>query len=233
MTKSILTFTLSLLLFLSVKSQNLTELSGTWKISKFQYGNHPNNNERNTPFIKYKSYTPTHFIVTEIDSASGITTTSIFGTYEIKDSVYTETIMHVNRESAVMIGKTFSFKLKFDDENTMTSAGSFNGMTTFELWKRVPAHNKPVTPLFPEPRYPLYVLANGDEKTRLEAVKDRTILSLIPQHTISAVEILKDEKATSQYGDAGKNGVIIISILPAHRDAVDKILKDAGSIKIR
>ncbi|WP_285010598.1 hypothetical protein [Pedobacter faecalis] len=239
MTKSILTLTLIALSAVSAYSQSYAELLlGTWKIKKFQYGNHPNNNENHNRFIKYKSYTPTHFIVTEVDSASKVTTTSIFGTYEIKDSTYTETILHVNQESAFMIGKTFSFKLKFDGLDKMTSTGSFNDMATSELWERVVYSEKDPfgakrDPLAHYRNQPLYILQVGEVKTKIEPVGDIRPLSRIPQEAISAINVLKDEEAIKAYGESGKYGVIIISILPARQEEVKKLLTEVPPIRIR
>jgi hypothetical protein len=140
--KRILTLAAALFLFLNVQGQDAKKLLGTWEIKSFQYSDDPNNNEKNTPFRKYKTYSPTNFIVTEIDNRTNITTTSIFGTYEIKDGIYTENIRSVSSKSAGMIGHSFSFTLAFEDNDKFLSTGSFNGMKTSELWVRVKNDNE-------------------------------------------------------------------------------------------
>ncbi len=135
--KRILTLSAALFLFANVQAQDVKKLLGTWEIKNFQYDNHPDNNEKNTRYRKYKTYSPTNFIVTEIDLQTNITTTSIFGTYKIKDGIYTEKIKSVSEKSAGMIGQLFSFTLAFENDDKFLSTGSFNGMKTSELWVRV------------------------------------------------------------------------------------------------
>lgn len=135
--KRILTLSAALLLFCNVQGQEIKKLLGTWEIKQFQYSNHENNNEKHTRYRKYKTYSPTNFIVTEIDTVTKITTTSIFGTYSIKDGVYTEKVKSVTSQSAGMIDQAFSFKLVFDGDDKFSSTGSFNGMKTTELWVRM------------------------------------------------------------------------------------------------
>ncbi|RZL05021.1 MAG: hypothetical protein EOO89_27290, partial [Pedobacter sp.] len=71
--KRILTLAALLFLLISVQAQEKTKILGTWKIKNFQYGDHPNNNEWHTNFKKYKSYTPTHFVVIEINARNNVT----------------------------------------------------------------------------------------------------------------------------------------------------------------
>lgn len=140
--KSILTLATALLLFLNVQGQDVKKLQGTWEIKNFQYSNNKNNNEKNTPFRKYKTYTPTNFIVTEIDTRTNVITTSIYGTYTIKDGIYTEKIQNVTQKSAGMIGHSFSFTVAFENDDKIYLTGSFNGMKTSELWVRVKNENE-------------------------------------------------------------------------------------------
>lgn len=237
--KRILTLAATLFLFLQVQAQDVKKLLGTWEIKNFQYSNDANNNEKNTPFRKYKSYTPTNFIVTEIDNRSNITTTSILGTYEIKDGIYTEKVISVNRESAGMIGRTFSFTLTFEDDDKMYSTGSFNGMKTSELWVRVKsgAHTdillqgKGDGPMletaFKEVRIPLYVIKNGSKYTTLKT-ETGSVLHQIGQNEIATIEVIKNETALRLFGEAGKNGVVIIGLKEGRLEPVLKVLKSKG-----
>ena len=237
--KRLLTFASALLLFLSVQGQDTKTILGTWKIKNFQYGNHPNNNEANTSFKKFKSYTPTHFIVIEIDSKTNVTTTSIFGTYEIKNGIYTEKILNVNRESAGMIGQSFSFTLDFDGNDKMHSTGSFNGMKSSELWVRVSEKDQEAEPMDEEAstllnpdmtkRKPLYVIKGNGKTSILNLEKSsESPLSLIPQKDITAIQVLKDATALELYKEPGRYGVIIIEVTDEKVEEILQVLKDKG-----
>ncbi|NDK55104.1 hypothetical protein [Pontibacter fetidus] len=55
---------------------------------------------------------------------------------------------------------------------------------------------------------PLIILADGTENYKLE----RTAIKDITPDWIDAVEVLKDAKATEKFGDAGRDGVVIITL---------------------
>ncbi len=225
--KRLLTITLLMLSGISIYAQTANTLTGTWQIKSFQYGENPEANERNYKFKKYKSFTPTHFTVTEVDSASGITTTSIFGSYKLNIDKYAEKILHVNKESAGMIGQIFTFTLTLDGDNIMRTTGSFNGMKTTELWTRVPATDIDISAR----KIPLYVLNNGDERIILTIVEDAVSpLSVILQDHIASLEVLKDKSATDLFQDKGKYGVILITVKEEKLEEVIKKLRDKGYI---
>jgi hypothetical protein len=239
--KRIITLATALFFFINVQGQDLKKILGTWEIKNFQYSNNANNNEKNTPFRKYKTYTPTNFIVTEIDNQTNITTTSIFGTYDIKDGIYTEKILSVNRESAGMIGRTFSFTLTFEDNDKMYSTGSFNGMKTSELWVRIKNGNeteqllqgKGDGPLlqtaFKEVKIPLCVIKNGDKYLTLKSENEKDMaIKLIDQNDIGTIEVIKNETAVRLFGEAGKNGVVIIGLKEGKLESVLETLKSKG-----
>ena len=243
--KRILTLATLLLLFFNVQAQDNNKLLGTWEIKNFQYSDNSNNNEKNTPFRKYKSYTPTNFIVTEINSQTNITTTSIFGTYEIKDGIYTEKILSVNRESAGMIGLTFSFTLTFEDNDKMYSTGSFNGMKTAELWYRV-KNRADIELSMPskgpelglngqvkEKNPPLFVIKNGDKYINLKLGNEQqTPLRIIEQNDIASIEVVKNQTALSLFGDSGKDGVVIISLKEGKLAPTLEVLKSKGMLVV-
>lgn len=225
--KRLLTITLSMLACISLHAQTVTTLTGTWQIKSFQYGENPEANEKNYKFKKYKSFTPTHFTVVEVDSASGITTTSIFGSYKLHIDKYAEKILHVNRESAGMIGQIFTFTLTLDGENTMRTTGSFNGMKTTEVWTRVPASDIDIAAR----KIPLYVINNGDKRIILTPVEYAVSpLSIIQQEHIASLEVLKDKSATDMFQDKGKYGVIIITLKEENLEEEIKKLTDKGYI---
>lgn len=238
--KRLLTIAAALLLFLNVQAQDAKKLIGTWQIKNFQYSNDVRNNENNTPFRKYKTYTTTNFVVTEIDNRTNITTTSIFGTYNIKDGVYKEKILSVNRESAGMIGQTFSFTLTFEGNDQMYSTGSFNGMKTSELWTRIKNGGetdllvKGVGPsmmngVAKEVKIPLSVIKNGDKYIILKSDNDKElVLKQIDQNDIQTIQVLKDESATQAFGESGKNGVIILGLKEGRLAPVLEYLKTKG-----
>lgn len=68
-----------------------------------------------------------------------ITTTSIFGTYTLTDSTYTEHLLHVNRESARMIGGNYSGIIRYDSDDNMAFIGILGGEKMDERWKKVKA----------------------------------------------------------------------------------------------
>lgn len=220
-----------LCLFTNVRGQQPTPtISGTWEIKNFTYGDNPNNNEQNTKFKKYKSFTPTHFTVIEIDPNTNITTTSIFGTYTITNGIYTEKILNVNRESSGMIGQTFSFTIVFEGEDKMMQTGSFNGMKTSELWVRV--HSADNISMQAPQKKPLYIINTPDKKIPLKI--DSTSVSpleAIDQARIASIEVLKNEKAVQLYGEKAKNGVIIITLKEQDLDEVLKKLKEQHLIE--
>nr|WP_068887573.1 hypothetical protein [Pedobacter panaciterrae] len=208
-------------LFINVKGQQQTStLSGTWEIKNFTYDNHSNNNEQNTKFKKYKSFTPTHFIVIEVNPNNNITTTSLFGTYTIKDGIYTEKILNVNRESSGMMGRSFSFTIAFEGKDKMIQTGSFNGMKTSELWVKVKTVDSNVEQA-PKTK-PLYVINTPNKQLTLKTDSIGSPLLTIGQEQIASIEILKDETAVNLYGEKGKDGVIIITV---HQQKLDEVLK--------
>jgi len=246
--KRILTLTTAILLIVSAQAQDLKKILGTWEIKSFKYGYHPNNNEYHTRFKKYKSYTPTHFIVIEIDARTNVTTTSIFGNYEIKDGIYTESILNVNRESAGMMGQKFSFTLNFDGNDKMYSTGSFNGMKSSELWERVSKSNleqllqggkqteTSKTAIITMPAgvdstatKPLYVLKGAGKTAILKKTHGgESPLSLIPQGDIATIEVLKNSTAVELYKEPGRYGVIIIGLKDEKMEEVLESLKSKG-----
>ena len=246
--KRILSLAAALFLFFTVQAQDATKILGTWKIKSFQYGNHPNNNEWHTSFKKYKSYTPTHFIVIEINAETNVTTTSIFGTYEIKDGIYKEHILNVNRESAGMIGQTFSFTLNFEGNDKMYSTGSFNGMKSSELWERVSktdveqltqgatqSENSQIVFSTPSDsiervaKKPLYVLKGAEKTATLNNTQGgESPLSLIPQGDILAIEVLKNATALELYKESGRYGVIIITLKDEKMEEILEAMKAKG-----
>ena len=235
--KRILSLLAAMFVLFSVQAQDSNKILGTWKIKSFQYGDHPSNNEWHTAFKKYKSYTPTHFIVTEISLKTNETTTSIFGTYEIKDGVYTERILHVNHESAFMIGQTFSFKISFDGNDKMYSTGAFNGMKSSELWERV-TRNDGEAENQQKPSAgqvninsgiaPLYVIKNGGKYLKLKFSGGKSPLSTISNDAIAEVEVLKNTSATDVFKEDGKNGVIILTLKEQDLQKTLKMLEAAG-----
>jgi TonB-dependent SusC/RagA subfamily outer membrane receptor len=227
--KYLLTLALSVCLFVSAHGQDQANLlQGTWKIKSFNYDGKQNTSEK-FPTSRYKLYTPTHFAVIEIDTASGQVTTSILGTYQITDGVYSETILNVNKASAFMIGKTFSFKLTSDAPESLTYVGSFNGINSTEVWEKV---TKIPSVKTRSASSPLYVLQNGTERIVLKNISenDNSPLKLIAQESIASIEVLKDATATELYGPAGKNGVIVITVTETERANTVKKLKAAGLI---
>ena len=232
--KYLITFILSTCLLVQVNAQELTSrLIGTWQIKSYNYNGQEHTN-KDAPSTKYKSYTPTNFSVLEIDTASGIILTSIFGTYQLKEGVYTETVLSVNKESAGMMGKTFSFKLAFSGLKTLETTGSFNGINSIEVWERVTDRNSNrILERIPGiDSQPLIVLQNASEQFILKpsAEKDESPLRLIPQDFISSIEVLKDATATTLYGLPGQKGVIVISIIESQQANVLKQMRDAGFI---
>ncbi len=117
---------------------NSNKLVGTWELTAFTYKGNSIVPQLHG-FKRYKSFTPTHFIVTEVNMETDITTTSIFGTYTLTDSTYTEHLLHVNRESARMIGGNYSGIIRYDSDDNMAFIGILGGEKMDERWKKVKA----------------------------------------------------------------------------------------------
>jgi TonB-dependent SusC/RagA subfamily outer membrane receptor len=209
-------------------------LQGTWKLKNYKYDG-VQYTSKSTRTIRYKSYTSTNFTVLEIDTATGVIVTSIIGNYKLVDSTYSETVSNVNKESAFMIGKTFSFKLSFKDSNTISTVGSFNGINSEEVWEKANAM-KGVTIIDGINKLsklqPLYVIQNKLEQIKFNSSieEGKSPLALIPQNSIASIEVLKDATAFELYGAAGRQGVIIITIIESEQANVVKLLKAAGLI---
>lgn len=233
--KYLLMLALSVCLFINANGQDpINLLQGTWQIRSFKYNDVQSTSET-SPTRKYKSYTPTHFSVLEIDTATGVIIKSIFGSYQVADSTYRETILNVNKESAFMIGKTFSFKLSFKNPNTLLTVGSFNGVNSEEVWEKATAM-KGVTRIDGGNKLselqPLYILKNKLEQIKFHSnIKEgKSPLAFIPQDHIASIEVLKDATAIALYGADGRQGVIIITIIESEQANVVKLLKAAGLI---
>lgn len=229
--KHLFALSIILCLFINVRAQQpISTLSGTWEIKNFIYGNNPNNNEQNTKFKKYKSFTPTHFSVIEVDPKTNITTTSIFGTYTITKGLYIEKILNVNRESSGMIGQTFSFTVTFEGDDKMIQTGSFNGMKTSELWERVKPNDGRVEQT--QNKTPLFIINTPTKKIPLKADSAMTSpLKAIYQNQIASIEVIKNETAIQLYGEKAKDGVVIITINEQDLDTVLKKLKEEHMIE--
>lgn len=134
---------LALLLICSsfiVKAQVKSDkLVGTWELTGFSFSGNALVDAKSNGFKRYKSFTPTHFIVTDVDPKSNVTKTSIFGTYSLADSTYTEHLLHVNKENANMIGSDYPGIIKFDSDNEMQFATQVNGQKMVEYWKKAKA----------------------------------------------------------------------------------------------
>jgi hypothetical protein len=229
--KHLFALSVILCLFINVRGQQPTSaLSGTWEIKNFIYGDNPNNNEQNTKFKKYKSFTPTHFTVIEVDPKTNITTTSIFGTYTITNGLYVEKILNVNRESSGMIGQNFSFTVTFEGDDKMIQTGSFNGMKTSELWERVKPSDGPVEQT--QNKTPLFIINTPTKKIPLKANSTMTSpLKAIYPNQIASIEVLKNETAIQLYGEKAKDGVVIITINEQDLDTVLKKLREEHVIE--
>ncbi|WP_192825170.1 hypothetical protein [Rufibacter sp. LB8] len=56
------------------------------------------------------------------------------------------------------------------------------------------------------------------------ALKQEMLKTINPEW-IQSIDVLKSEAATALYEANGKNGVVLISIKPAHQAAVEELLK--------
>ncbi|MHA4895803.1 LamG-like jellyroll fold domain-containing protein [Pedobacter sp. PWIIR3] len=85
-----------------------------------------------------------------------------------------------------------------------------------------------------ENKLPLYIIKDGEKTIKLVGMsiepKERNFLSVLPQGTITSIEVLKDADATTIYGIEGKNGIVIINVLQNELENVRKILKVEGFI---
>lgn len=233
--KYILTLAATILLFTFSKAQQ-ANLTGTWKITNFKYGDNAESTDKDSRIKKYKLYTPTHFAVIETDSVTKITTTSIFGTYSIKDSIYTEHILNVNRESAAMIGMSFNFTIHFEGPDKLRQTGAFNGMKSAELWTRLTDPGNAGQLLQGkstltwnqiadgEVKSPLYFINDGGKNIALKKISISP-LQIIKQNQIASLEVVKGQNALDLFGEQAKNGAIIITLKEGALEQVQNALK--------
>lgn len=225
--KRLLTITLLVLSCVGLYAQTPNTLTGTWHIKSFQYGQNPEANEKNHKFNTYKSFTPTHFSIIEVDSTSGTITASIFGSYKFDNGRYTEEILYTSKESPNLTGKIKTFALTMEGENKMHISGAIDGLEISELWTRTPAGYIAAN----IKKSPLYILKDGAKEIVLNIPKDApSPLSVIQQAHIAALEVLKDKSATDLYQDKGKYGVILITVNDNNLDEVKKDLNSKGYI---
>ncbi|MDB5005475.1 MAG: hypothetical protein JWQ34_3700 [Mucilaginibacter sp.] len=125
--------------FIAKAQLNSDKLVGTWELTEISYKGNAIVPQLHG-YKRYKSYSPTHFTVIEVDLETNITKTSIFGTYTLSDSTYTEHILHVNRENSNMIGGNYPAIVKFDSDDAMAMVGNVNNVKIDERWKKVKAN---------------------------------------------------------------------------------------------
>ena len=220
--KHLLTFASVICILSNVKSQDMSkDIQGTWKI------------KNNT----YKSYTATHFTRLEVDSSSKITKSSVFGLYSIANGTCSETVVSATEKFSALIGKTNTFRITFKDTNQfiLENVADENKKETWTRIDRKVATNAGSTPnwLVAESyKPPLYVLKDGKKNIKLNNVleKGKYPFDMFPQEFITSVEVLKDEDAKALFGAAGKNGVVILTVVETEIANIIKQLKGAGLI---
>lgn len=80
-----------------------------------------------------------------------------------------------------------------------------------------PAAKLPEQLQFTSGQTPYYVLKAGDKSLELDPQADPKFdWNLIVLNTIESIQMLKDEDATSRYGENGKHGVIIVTFKDFH-----------------
>jgi len=136
--KYLITLLIACSSFIAKAQINSNKLIGTWELTEFSYKGNSIVPQLHG-FKRYKSFTPTHFIVTEVNLETNITTTSIFGTYTLTDSTYSEHLLHINRENANMIGGHYAGIIRFDTEDAMAFISMPGGEKMDERWKKVKA----------------------------------------------------------------------------------------------
>ena len=83
---------------------------------------------------RLKFCTGRHWIITQADSATGVTVFHHGGTYTLNGDQYAETVEYANENTKDLIKQTLKFKIKVDGD-TLTQIGIGNPWT--EVWKRV------------------------------------------------------------------------------------------------
>ncbi|MDD3038971.1 M56 family metallopeptidase [Bacteroides sp.] len=97
-------------------------------------------------------------------------------------------------------------------------ANVLNKMNSFRSGKGKNLDPKQVASLVSVDKEPLFIVDNK-EVSQVE-------LSEIPIDSISSISILKDESATSIYGEKGKDGVVLITLLIGEKDTIRKKVSD-------
>ena len=83
---------------------------------------------------RLKLITPTHWVVTQADPKTNIVIFHHGGTYSIKGGEYLEAVKFANENTADLIGKVHTFKIKVEGD-TLTQIGVGNPWN--EVWKRL------------------------------------------------------------------------------------------------
>jgi hypothetical protein len=83
---------------------------------------------------RLKFFTGRHWMITQADPASGVTTFHHGGTYTLNGDEYVETIEYANESTKDLIKQTFKFTLKVEGD-TLSQIGIGNPWN--EVWKRV------------------------------------------------------------------------------------------------
>lgn len=88
----------------------------------------------------------------------------------------------------------------------------------FEQVEPSKSETGPVRIIYPPDLSPLFVLTVGDKSVEFDPKANEVLdLQSIDPTAIESISVLKNGEATAQYGDKGRNGVVLISLRSAKR----------------
>lgn len=83
---------------------------------------------------RLKFFTGRHWVITQADPDTGVTTFHHGGTYTLNGNEYAETVEYANESTKELVKQTFKFAIKVEGD-TLTQTGIGNPFN--EVWKRV------------------------------------------------------------------------------------------------
>ena len=210
-------FSILTLISLSASAQIANDIIGTWQLRWLSNGGGPITNVGNLK--RFKMYTPGVFSVIEMLPGNSMITTTLFGRYELKDSLYTEQVFNSNRPNGGLLGGPYDFVLEFRGTDTLFQIGSMNGVKSTECWVRMTGNTTDNNAGFLRP---LYILENTGE----EILSGVDGISHIPQIAVKSITVVKED-GVRLYGPRGRAGVIYFKIADDRLEEVLKLIKTA------
>lgn len=110
---------------------------GTWQLVSYKYGGGTTWSDAPQGQRRLKFITPTHFIWTAYDVATGKVETTAGGTYTLDGTAYTEFIQFAGEGMTDYLNKKQTFTLRIEEDKWNQSGQLSDGTKIEEVWQRV------------------------------------------------------------------------------------------------